>query len=300
MQKKIKIAFIGSVLFSRYLLDSLIKIKFIEIAAVITKKRKKLKSDFCDLSKISKINGLKAYYVNNINSKQSFNILRDADVDYIFCFGWSQLLSKKILNTAKNFAIGYHPSDLPANRGRHPIIWALSLGLKRTSSCFFKLNVKADDGTILSKKNVKISSKDKAKTLYAKLIKVAKSQIRNLTFDLYKKKKLKIIKAKKAKNNFWRKRDYNDGKIDWRMSATSINNLVKALSKPYDGAHFTHKNTDFKVFNSKIIKFNKNNIEPGKILSVKKGNLLVKCGFQALLLNDFKSYKNFKNGEYLK
>ncbi len=299
MQKKIKIAFIGSVLFSKNLLDSLIKIKFIEIAVVITKKRKKLKSDFCDLGKISKKHGLKTYYANNINSKQIFHILKEADVDYIFCFGWSQLLSKKILNTAKSFAVGYHPSDLPANRGRHPIIWALSLGLQKTASCFFKLNEKADDGLILSKKYVKISSKDKAKTLYAKLIKVAKSQIENLTLNLYKKN-LKIIKVKKTKNNIWRKRDYNDGQIDWRMSAISINNLIKALSKPYDGAHFIHKNREFKVFDSKIIKFNKDNIEPGKILSVKRCNLIVKCGLQALLLKNFKSYKNFKNGEYLK
>ena len=35
MQKKIKIAFIGSVLFSSNLLDSLIKIKFIEIFKVV-------------------------------------------------------------------------------------------------------------------------------------------------------------------------------------------------------------------------------------------------------------------------
>ena len=47
--------------------------------AVITKKRKKLKSDFCDLGKTSKKHDLKTYYVNNINSKQSFNILKEAD-----------------------------------------------------------------------------------------------------------------------------------------------------------------------------------------------------------------------------
>ena len=45
MKKKIKIAFIGSVLFSRHLLDSLIKIKFIEIVVVITKKRKKIRKN---------------------------------------------------------------------------------------------------------------------------------------------------------------------------------------------------------------------------------------------------------------
>jgi len=33
--------------------------------------------------------------------------------------------------------VGFHPAALPANRGRHPLIWALFLGLKKTASTFF-------------------------------------------------------------------------------------------------------------------------------------------------------------------
>jgi methionyl-tRNA formyltransferase len=38
--------------------------------------------------------------------------------------------------------------------------------------------------------------------------------------------------------NTWRKRSSTDGKIDWRMSAQSIHNLVRGLTTPYVGAHF--------------------------------------------------------------
>ena len=37
------------------------------------------------------------------------------------------------------------------------------------------------------------------------------------------------------------KRSEIDGKIDWRMGADNINNLVKALTKPYPGAYFLIK-----------------------------------------------------------
>ena len=50
------------------------------------------------------------------------------------------------------------------------------------------------------------------------------------------------IKIFKKKYNFWRKRNFNDGSIDWRMSGKNIENLVRALDKPFPGSFFTFKN----------------------------------------------------------
>ncbi|MFQ8877714.1 MAG: hypothetical protein ACLR7N_03875 [Roseburia hominis] len=41
--------------------------------------------------------------------------------------------------------------------------------------------------------------------------------------------------------NVWRKRGKRDGEIDWRMSSRAIYNLVRALTKPYVGAHFVYR-----------------------------------------------------------
>ena len=299
MKKKIKIVFIGSVLFSKHLLEMLNKLKFIEIQAVITKQRKKTQSDYFDLSKVAKKHGLRYFIVSDINSKKSFTILKKLNAEYIFCFGWSQILKKRIINTAKNFVLGYHPSDLPSNRGRHPIIWSLALGLKRTASCFFKINEKTDDGPIVSKKYVKISKNDCSNSLYIKLIKIAKIQLRSLSYDICHKK-IKIIKESKKETNYWRKRNDEDGKIDWRMTAYSINNLIKALSYPYIGAHFMYNNKEYKVFKSKVIKNRKKNIEPGKIIESKRDFFTVKCGDNALQIEKKGLKFNFKKGEYLR
>lgn len=45
----------------------------------------------------------------------------------------------------------------------------------------------------------------------------------------------------------WRKRVSPDGKIDWRMSAKSIFNLVRGLTKPYIGAYFLEDGKEIKV-----------------------------------------------------
>ena len=68
------------------------------------------------------------------------------------CVGWSKLIKKEILNIPKKGFIGYHPSLLPKNRGRHPLIWAKILGLKKTEATFFMLNDKAETGEIISQK----------------------------------------------------------------------------------------------------------------------------------------------------
>ena len=54
------------------------------------------------------------------------------------------------------------------------------------------------------------------------------------------------------------------------MRATDIHNLIRALTRPYVGAHFTINEKIFKVWKSKILnrKIGLYN-EPGKVLSVK-------------------------------
>ena len=69
--------------------------------------------------------------------------------------------------------------------------------------------------------------------------------------------------------NVWRKRGKRDGEIDWRMSSRAIYNLVRALTKPYVGAHFVYQDQEIKVWKVReIITKEYDYIEPGKVLSV--------------------------------
>ena len=44
------------------------------------------------------------------------------------------------------------PVGAAANRGRHPLIWALALGLTETGSTYFLMDARADAGPILSQR----------------------------------------------------------------------------------------------------------------------------------------------------
>lgn len=80
----------------------------------------------------------------------------------IFCFGWSRLIKPPLLELPPMGVVGFHPAALPKNRGRHPLIRALVLGLRETASetnfgidprdTGFKPNVFVDISGLLKKK----------------------------------------------------------------------------------------------------------------------------------------------------
>ena len=83
------------------------------------------------------------------------------------------------------------------------------------------------------------------------------------------------------------------------MSADSIYNLIRALSDPYPGAFFNYSNKKIFVWKSKIVNVDLSNLEPGKILYIKKGKPIIKCGDRALKLENYTPNIKFKNNNYL-
>jgi methionyl-tRNA formyltransferase len=292
-----KIVFIGSIEFSKNFLLKLISINA-NIVAVCTLKKSLFNSDHFDLSDISKKYKIPFKYTSNINSKENITWIQGKAPDLIFCFGWSRLLSKDLLKIPKYGSVGYHPASLPQNRGRHPIVWALVLGLKSTASTFFYMNEGVDNGDIISQIKVNINENDNAKSLYEKINKVALDQL-ELFVPQMEKKQFSRIKQDESKVNYWRKRRKEDGRIDWRMSSKSIHNLVRALTHPYVGAHTDFKDKEVKIWATEIVKCKRNNIEPGKIIKVNNNTILVKAGDDLINILDSETFKDIKVGDYL-
>jgi len=292
-----KIVFIGTVDFSYHTLRSLISAEA-EIAGVITKKQSKFNSDFKDLSQLCIKHDIDYKYVKNINHEKNIEWIASKEPDVIFCLGWSQILGTEVLKVPRHGVIGYHPAKLPNNRGRHPLIWALVLGLSETASTFFIMDEGADTGDIVSQKQILISENDNAKILYDKIVKAGCGQVVEILENL---KEGKLVRSPQDKEigNYWRKRNEDDGRIDWRMSAKNINNLIKGLTRPYIGAHFLFNGLQVTVWESEVIKNDEQNIEPGKVLSTLPLGFIVKCGDHSILIKSHEPQVNMLEGDYL-
>lgn len=291
-----RIVFIGAVEFSLRSLECLLTLDA-EIVGVCTLEKSKFNADHVDLTSFSAEHGIPSIYADDINSLATFNWIQSKSPDVIFCFGWSRLIKQNLLELAPLGIVGFHPAALPANRGRHPIIWALVLGLKKTASTFFFMSASADSGDILSQQEIVITEEDDARTLYNKVIQTALAQMTGFLPKLATRS-FQRNKQNDQFANVWRKRCYLDGQIDWRMSAQSIYNLVRGLAKPYIGAHFLVDGKEIKVWKAAIIMGSPMNAESGKVLQA-SGKFIVKCGVDAIALLDTDPALNVDLGDYL-
>mgnify|MGYP001376587147 CR=1 FL=1 len=292
-----RIVFIGAVRFSETHLKNLIAMKA-DVVGVCTLKKSSFNADHVDLTELCQKNDIPVSYTPDINSEESTSIIRSYAPDILFCFGWSRLIKEQLLSSTPLGVVGFHPSMLPANRGRHPLTWTLVLGLKESASTFFFMDEGADSGDILSQQRFPILDSDDAGILYKRMTQTALKQIEEFV-PILARRSYKRIPQDHSKANYWRKRGRLDGQIDWRMPAQSIHNLVRGLTKPYVGAHFIYDGNDVKVWQSEPVQEAKNNIEPGKILTVDAHGIVVKAGIDAVRLVHIEPQVNLSPEQYL-
>lgn len=294
-----KILLIGTVKLSYNVLKTLIKMD-VSVVGVVTKKKSNFNSDFHDLTPYALKHNIPVCHFKLSNKPQYISFIKDLSPDLIYCFGWSHILPEEVISIPKIATIGFHPATLPSNKGRHPIVWALFLGLKETSSTFFIINSGIDTGNIISQKRITINIDDNADSLYNKIISIAIKQVKRFTSDFIQGNKIIEIEQDVNDGNIWRKRGINDGSIDFRMNSFAIYNLVRALTHPYVGAHINFENKEIKIWEVEINKDKlPDNVEPGKILSVNENRILVKTYDSSIFLVDHGFDELPKVGNYL-
>ena len=99
---------------------------------------------------------------------------------------------------------------------------------------------------------------------------------------------------------YWRKRTKSDGIVDWRMNASSIYNLVRALNPPYPGASFKVNDGEVGIIACEIVRgLAKPNDEPGKIIAIDGKGVTIKAGKDAIKLTKITREMDFRIGDYL-
>jgi methionyl-tRNA formyltransferase len=297
---KPRVLFIGCVDFSRALLKRILENRMVEICGVVTKKRSPFNSDHCDLSRTVEGLGIPVLLTEHGDQKEILSCIERTAPQAIYCFGWSHLLGPALLSAAPLGCVGYHPALLPFNRGRHPVIWALALGLPKTGSTFFRMDEGADTGDVLSQRVVAIDEEDDASSLYRKLQTVAERQTEEIDTMIASGVLRGTPQASEA-GNTWRKRNKSDGLIDFRMPSAGIRNLIRALRPPYPGAHLEYNGEEYVVGRADILSDcfdSAEYAEPGKILEIRGNTIIVKSGDGIVALSEHTLPDTLCKGEY--
>ncbi len=166
-----KIVYIGSVKFSEYCLEVLLNMEGdFEIVGIVTSNKNR-NDDFCQLT----YEDIPTYVTYSLNIDNCYWFIKSLKPDFIFCFGWSEIIKKRILDICP--VLGYHPTLLPIGRGRHPIIWTIVKRVRASGSTFFFMDEGVDSGDILSQVRFGVSHLETAKRLYLYLESIAEMQL---------------------------------------------------------------------------------------------------------------------------
>lgn len=295
---RVRIVFIGIVDFSYHGFSEVLR-NGGEVVGVVTSESGRNNSDYRDLAPLAREHDIPLHLCRNVNDPETLAWIRSLQPDIIFCWGWSQLIKKELLDLPPMGVVGVHPALLPANRGRHPLIWALVLGLRESGLTFFFMDEGADSGPILSQRTFQITDEDNAATLYAKIKQLASEQIAEFLPRLIDGT-FKAVPQDHAKANTWRKRSRKDGLIDWRMNERSILNLVRALAKPYPGAEFQWGESSVTVWKARTLGEPVSVFaEPGRVLGHRDGKPVVRCMDGAIVLEETEPAVTLEEGAYL-
>lgn len=291
--------FIGCVQSSEIALRALLGRSEISVRGIMTLRKSSFNSDFADLTEIADDYGVPVYFGEEFDDPALAKLISELGADVVFTIGWSRLLGPRTVATPKHGVIGYHPAALPRNRGRHPLIWALALGLNETASTFFVMDEGADSGPIVSQKAISINQDDDAGSLYDKITAVIPEQLTEIVSKLASGSLVHHPQDHELASS-WRKRGQADGLIDWRMPAQGVYNLVRALSRPYVGAEFSLRGDTVKLWRCEVVETpTPIDAEPGKVLECGGRGVVVKTGIGAVRLLEFEGMLDLRTGDYL-
>jgi|TARA_B100002003_G_C14151385_1_gene553804 methionyl-tRNA formyltransferase len=158
--------------------------------------------------------------------------------DFIFVFGWSQIIDSEILSIPKVGILGTHPSLLPKNRGSAAIPWQILNEEKLSGVTLFFLNEKVDSGDIIAQEKFALKADETAESFYEKVIDAGKKIIQN-NLKVLLLGKYSRIQQNNYHATYLSRRTPGDGFIDWSRDRRSIYKLIHAVGKPYPGA-YTH------------------------------------------------------------
>ncbi len=250
------------------------------ISAIISMPVQALPLNSADVAGFADEKGIPYHEIEDINAHTSVDMLRSYTPDYVFS-SWPGILKKEALDVPQKFVIGSHPTDLPFNRGRHPLHWLIVMGITRTKISFFNMDEGIDSGNLLYQHPFTISHEDYIEDAAVRMNNAAYEGLKILCNKLSEEPFYAGAEQNHGFANYWRKRTPHDVTLDLRMSSSTLLRTVKSFAPPYPCANLVFEKDIIKISNAAVAETELKpeqlkRIEPGCIISVSENVIRVK------------------------
>lgn len=240
-------------------------------------------SGFVDMQPTATQSGLQFFAFQHINDHAQQ--IAELHPDIILVVGLSQLVSRKILDAASHFCVGFHPTMLPQGRGRAPLAWLVHEQISGAAT-FFEMGEGADEGPIFIQSPFTVAATDTARDVGVKILHEL-DQALDVLLPRFKNKDFHRTAQADSEATYFGKRTAADGVIDWQRSASQIIRLVKAASHPHPGAFSFYNDEKIIIWNAIEELTIKATGVPGSILLIDETGIVVQTGLGLVRITDY-------------
>jgi len=209
----------------------------------------------------AKENGIKVY--KPANQTELVSIVEN--VDLVLTIGYGVIIKEEILNLPKYGFINLHFSLLPKWRGAAPVQRAIEAGDLTTGVTVFKLDKGMDTGPIYLQKEIVMPTGANSASLLKDLSFLGSI----IAIDAIAAIETGEVPVEQptAGSSRAEKLSKEEGRIDWKMSATQIDQKIRAFY-PAPGAWTTFRDEVIKIDSALVS--HRPNSDPGEILVYEK------------------------------
>jgi methionyl-tRNA formyltransferase len=190
---------------------------------------------FGSVQELAREYGIHAVTPESPNTAEWLSKGAAANPDFVFSFYYRYMLDLEWLKLPRSGALNMHGSLLPKYRGRAPVHWAIIQGETETGASLHYMEEKPDAGALIDQQSVTILENDDALAVSEKVAAAAEQVLRrslpSLIAGTAASHPLDL-----SRGTYFGRRRPEDGRINWRLSARSVHDLVRAVAPPFPGA----------------------------------------------------------------
>ena len=219
--------------------------------------------------------------------REDYEEIINLNPDIIVTCAYGQIIPKVILDCPRLGCINVHASLLPKLRGGAPIHKAIIDGYKTTGITIMYMDVKMDNGDIISQKEIEITDNDNLESLHDKLSVLGKELLLETLPSIIEGTNTRT-KQNEADVTFAYNITREEEHIDFNKTSREVFNLIRGLS-PVPGSNAVLFDNEMKIYES-IMNDKKYSGNPGEIVDITKQGIVVKTGDGSITITKLKPF----------
>ena len=229
--------------------------------------------------------GLPVWQPARVRNPEFIQFLTEQKPDVIIVAAFGQIIPKAVLDLPPYGCINIHGSLLPKYRGASPIQRAVLDGEKESGVSIMRMDEGIDTGDIISKRAVPLSEDETGGSLFDKLSVLGADLLIDTLPLVLCGKAVYEKQPEESPTPYASMLKKESGHLDFDKEADVLERQVRGLS-PWPGAYTFLDGKTFKIWKSAVRPCPERSETPGTVLNTGPEGILVKCGTEALLLQE--------------